>query len=126
MYRAGRPPFPASGSGRAHAAALPIPSVQSGDGLTGEGVHIITKYVSTLYIGMDEVFQHHAQTFEKSDLNFHFQCEFTSVIDIRDYVTGIGNGARALHKLHTNFNVLSVLRLLRFELGATSRNGFFL
>ena len=33
---------------------------------------------STLYIGMDEVFQHHAHTFEKSDLNFHFQCEFSS------------------------------------------------
>ena len=33
---------------------------------------IITKYSSTLYIGMDEVFQHHAHTFEKSDLNFHF------------------------------------------------------
>ena len=38
-----------------------------------------TKYGSTLYIGMDEVFQHHAHTFEKSDLNFHFQCEFSSV-----------------------------------------------
>ena len=25
-----------------------------------------------LYIGMDEVIQHHAHTFEKSDLNFHF------------------------------------------------------
>ena len=23
-------------------------------------------------VGMDEVFQHHAHTFEKSDLNFHF------------------------------------------------------
>ena len=40
----------------------------------------ITKYGSTLYIGMDEVFQHHAHTFEKSDLNFHFQCEFSSVV----------------------------------------------
>ena len=40
---------------------------------------IITKYGSTLYIGMDMVFQHHAHTFEKSDLNFHFQCEFSSV-----------------------------------------------
>ena len=39
----------------------------------------ITKYGSTLYIGMDEVFQHHAHTFEKSNLNFHFQCEFSSV-----------------------------------------------
>ena len=39
----------------------------------------ITKYGSTLYIGMDEAFQHHAHTFEKSDLNFHFQCEFSSV-----------------------------------------------
>ena len=28
---------------------------------------------------MDEVFQHHAHTFEKSDLNFHFECEFSSV-----------------------------------------------
>ena len=36
---------------------------------------VITKYGSTLYIGMDEVFQHHAHTFEKSNLNFHFQCE---------------------------------------------------
>ena len=34
---------------------------------------IITKYGSTLYIGMDKDFQHHAHTFEKSDLNFHFQ-----------------------------------------------------
>ena len=43
-------------------------------------MHIyITKYGSTLYIGMDEVFQHHAHTFEKSNLNFHFQCEFSSV-----------------------------------------------
>ena len=41
--------------------------------------NMITKYASTLYIGMDEVFQHHAHTFEKSDLNFHFQCEFSSV-----------------------------------------------
>ena len=39
----------------------------------------ITKYGSTLYIGMDKVFQHHAHTFEKSNLNFHFQCEFSSV-----------------------------------------------
>ena len=30
-------------------------------------------------MGMDEVFQHHAHTFEKSDLNFHFQYEFSSV-----------------------------------------------
>ena len=41
--------------------------------------YTITKYGSTLYIGMDEVFQHHTHTFEKSDLNFHFQCEFSSV-----------------------------------------------
>ena len=40
---------------------------------------IITKYGSTLYIGMDEVFQHLAHTFEKSNLNFQFQCEFSSV-----------------------------------------------
>ena len=52
---------------------------------TGEKQHsnyltvFITKYGSTLYIGMDEVFQHHAHTFEKSDLKFHFQCEFSSV-----------------------------------------------
>ena len=39
----------------------------------------ITKYGSTLYIGMGEVFQHYAHTFEKSNLNFHFQCEFSSV-----------------------------------------------
>ena len=31
---------------------------------------IITKYGSTLYIGMDEVSHHHAHTFEKSDLKF--------------------------------------------------------
>ena len=42
------------------------------------GMHYITKYGSTLYIGMDEVLKHHAHTFEKSDLNFHFQCEFSS------------------------------------------------
>ena len=40
----------------------------------------ITKYGSTLYIGMDEVFQHRAHTFEKSNLNFHFQSEFSSVV----------------------------------------------
>ena len=33
-------------------------------------ISYITKYGSTLYIGMDEVFQHHAHTFEKSSLNF--------------------------------------------------------
>ena len=42
--------------------------------------YCITKYGSTLYIGMDEVFQHHAYTVEKSNLNFHFQCEFSSVV----------------------------------------------
>ena len=40
----------------------------------------ITKYGSTLYIGMDEVFQHHAHTFEEFDLNFHFQCEFRRMV----------------------------------------------
>ena len=30
-------------------------------------------------IGMDGIFQHHAHTFEKSDLNFQFQYEFSSV-----------------------------------------------
>ena len=34
------------------------------------------KQLCTLYIGMDEVFQHHAHTFEKSDLNFQFQFSF--------------------------------------------------
>ena len=38
----------------------------------------ITKYGSTLYIGMDEVSQHHGHTFEKSNLNFQFQFEFSS------------------------------------------------
>ena len=33
----------------------------------------ITKYGSTLYIGMDEVLAHYACTFETSDLHFHFQ-----------------------------------------------------
>ena len=33
----------------------------------------ITKYGSTLYIGMNEVLAHHACTFENSDLHFHFQ-----------------------------------------------------
>ena len=37
-----------------------------------EIVHI-TKYSSTLYIGMDEVLAHYACTFENSDLHFHFQ-----------------------------------------------------
>ena len=32
----------------------------------------ITKYGSTLYIGMDEVLAHYACTFENSDLHFHF------------------------------------------------------
>ena len=36
-------------------------------------VFIITKYGSTLYIGMDEVLAHYACTFEISDLHFHFQ-----------------------------------------------------
>ena len=36
-----------------------------------------TIYYRTLYIGMDEVFQHHAHIFEKSNLNFQFQCEFS-------------------------------------------------
>ena len=33
----------------------------------------VTKYGSTLYIGMDEVFAQYAYTFENSDLHFHFQ-----------------------------------------------------
>ena len=33
----------------------------------------ITKYGSTLYIGMDEVLAHHACTFENSELHFHLQ-----------------------------------------------------
>ena len=33
----------------------------------------ITKYGSTLYIGMDEVLAHYACTFEYLDLHFHFQ-----------------------------------------------------
>ena len=40
---------------------------------------IITKYGSALYIGMDEVSQHHGHTFEKSNLNIQFQFEFNSV-----------------------------------------------
>ena len=36
-------------------------------------LEIITKYHSTLYIGMDEVLAHYACTFENSDLHFHFQ-----------------------------------------------------
>ena len=35
--------------------------------------YVITKYDSTLYIGMDEVLAHYACTFENSDLHFHFQ-----------------------------------------------------
>ena len=34
---------------------------------------IITKYGSTLYIGMDEVLAHYAGTFKNSNLHFHFQ-----------------------------------------------------
>ena len=30
-------------------------------------------------IGMDEVLQHHSHTFEKCNLNFQFQCEFSSI-----------------------------------------------
>ena len=37
------------------------------------GAMLITKYGSSLYIGMDEVFSHYASTFENSDLHFHFQ-----------------------------------------------------
>ena len=36
-------------------------------------IHIITKYGSTLYIGMDEVLAHYVCTLEKSNLHFHFQ-----------------------------------------------------
>ena len=36
-------------------------------------------------------------------------------IDIRDYVTRIGNGARALRKVRTKFNVPSVLRFKRAQ-----------
>ena len=32
----------------------------------------ITKYSSTLYIGMDEVLAHYVCTFENSDLHFYF------------------------------------------------------
>ena len=39
---------------------------------------IITKYGNTLCIGMGEVFQHYGHKFKKSDLNFHFQYEFSS------------------------------------------------
>ena len=39
----------------------------------GKRLHI-TKYSSTLYIGMDEVLAHYACTFETSDLHFNFQC----------------------------------------------------
>ena len=46
-------------------------------------------------------------------------------IDIRDYVTRIGNGARALHKVRTKFNVPSVLRLLRFERAQQAETGSF-
>ena len=34
---------------------------------------LITKYGSTLYIGMDEVLAHYTCTFEILDLHFHFQ-----------------------------------------------------
>ena len=33
----------------------------------------ITKYGSSLYIGMDDVLAHSACTFENSNLHFHFQ-----------------------------------------------------
>ena len=36
-------------------------------------VCIITKYGSTLYVGMNEVLAHYACTFENFDLHFHFQ-----------------------------------------------------
>ena len=35
--------------------------------------HLVTKYGSTLYIGIDEVLAHYACTFENSDLHFNFQ-----------------------------------------------------
>ena len=38
-----------------------------------EDLSFITKYGSTLYIGMDEVLAHYACTFEILDLHFHFQ-----------------------------------------------------
>ena len=41
---------------------------------------IIIKNTTVLCdIGMDKVFQHHAHTFQISDLNFHFHCEISSV-----------------------------------------------
>ena len=40
----------------------------------------IPNYSSTLYVGKDEVLQHNGHIFEKPDLNFQFQCEFSSNI----------------------------------------------
>ena len=64
----------------AHARKIALPLAGPGPSLVprpsrapcerGSG---ITKYGSTLYIGMDEVLAHYACTFENSDLHFHFQ-----------------------------------------------------
>ena len=48
------------------------------------------------------------------------------LVDIRDYVTRIGNGARALLNAYsTKFNVPSVLRLLLFELAQQATGSFY-
>ena len=39
-------------------------------------VVFFTKYISTLYIGMNKVLQHHGH---RLTLNFHFQCKFSSL-----------------------------------------------
>ena len=41
-----------------------------------ESLHIITKYGSTLYIGMDEVLAHYACTFKILDVHFHLMIHF--------------------------------------------------
>ena len=48
-------------------------------------------------IGMDEVPQHHDHTFEKSHVNFQFQCEFNSVMTTGSY----GQHTRVPKKLIT-------------------------
>ena len=42
--------------------------------------------VVLLYIGMDEVLQHHSHTFEKCDLNFQFQCELCRMVAMGLYL----------------------------------------
>ena len=55
---------------------MPVASVETMQDTVFQGIvsdlDLITKYSSTLYIGMDKVLALYACTFENSDLHFYF------------------------------------------------------